>query len=90
MPPANKDPAAGDYADYYKRIREMAKDKGTKEEDVLFLLRERQKGEAAYKNVSCTQILYLDDFACLALIVAFFQNFVDQLNLLEFIRSEIF
>lgn len=49
-PATNKDPAAGDYADYYKRIREMAKDKGTKEEDVLFLLRERQKGEQAYRN----------------------------------------
>lgn len=32
---------AGDYADYYKRIREMAKDKGMKEDDVLQLLKER-------------------------------------------------
>ena len=32
---------AGDYADYYKRIREMAKDKGMKEDDVLKLLKER-------------------------------------------------
>lgn len=32
---------SGDYADYYKRIREMAKDKGMKEDDVLRLLKER-------------------------------------------------
>ena len=42
----------GDYADYYKRIREMAKDKGMKEDDVLLLLKQRQKGENAYKAVS--------------------------------------
>ena len=36
-------PAAqsNDYADYYKRIKEMAKDKGMKEEDVLPLLKDR-------------------------------------------------
>lgn len=40
--PAMADTApTGDYADYYKRIREMAKDKGMKEEDVLLLLKQR-------------------------------------------------
>lgn len=44
--------APGDYADYYARIKEMAKDKRMKEEDVLPLLKDRQKGENAYQNVS--------------------------------------
>lgn len=36
-------PAAqsNDYADYYQRMKEMAKDKGMKEEDLLPLLKDR-------------------------------------------------
>jgi len=43
---------AGDYADYYKRIKLMAKDKGMKEPDMQVLLKDRQKGELEYKQVS--------------------------------------
>jgi len=37
----DKGPAAGDYADYYNRIKEMAKDKGMKEEEMFVLLKDR-------------------------------------------------
>jgi len=45
-------PAAteGDYADYYKRIRTMAKDKGMKEDSIMLLLKDRSKGESAYRT----------------------------------------
>ena len=35
----------------------MAKDKGMKEDDMFALLKDRQKGETAYKNVSI-QLIY--------------------------------
>jgi len=47
-PPASE----GDYADYYKRIRAMAKDKAMKDENVVLLLKDRSKGESAYRTVS--------------------------------------
>ena len=39
----------GDYAGYYKRIRAMAKDKGMKEDNVVMLLKDKIKGESAYR-----------------------------------------
>ena len=45
-------PAEGDYADYYQRVKMMAKDKGMKDEDMQKLLKDRLKGEEAYKKVS--------------------------------------
>ena len=35
----------------------MAKDKGMKEEDMFTLLKDRSKGENAYKNVSTTILI---------------------------------
>ena len=46
---------AGDYADYYKRIKEMAKDRGMKEPDVQVLLKDRAKGEQEHKQVSAAK-----------------------------------
>lgn len=45
-------PAQGDYADYYQRVKMMAKDKGMSDEEMQKLLKDRQKGEEAYKKVS--------------------------------------
>lgn len=45
----------GDYADYYKRIKEMSKDKGTKEPEMQQLLKDRARGELEYKQVSEAQ-----------------------------------
>lgn len=41
---------SGDYADYYKRIKEMSKDKGTKEPEMQLLLKDRARGELDYKQ----------------------------------------
>lgn len=37
----DKTPPSGDYADYYNRIKEMARDKGMKEDDMFLLLKDR-------------------------------------------------
>lgn len=82
-------PAAteGDYADYYKRIRTMAKDKGMKEDSIMLLLKDRSKGESAYRTVSSQKIFKKSWFY---IEIEFYRNSPIQVMYWEFFRLGLF